>query len=103
MPANRWSALGSIVLIAGGIGHFIIVDLFVTILNASYLHTVPNDLMEQLKQTEIDWGYLGKSDAYRMMTGFSLWSVAGCFIVGSYNWIIFSNLPPGHALRIKSL
>ena len=100
---NRWSSLGSLTLILGAIGHFVIVDLSVWILEANYVHWLPESLLGRMKSTVIDFGVFGKQTFFYAFAGFSLWVVLSLFIIGLYNLLIFRALPLGHKLRLQSL
>jgi hypothetical protein len=90
-------------LMLGGIGHFIVVDLSALMMEAGYVHWQPSSLINELKATTVDWGVLGNSNAYLIFSGFSIWVTLSMIILGAYNLLIFSQLPPGHKLRKLSL
>ncbi|MBI4427535.1 MAG: hypothetical protein HY562_00270 [Ignavibacteriales bacterium] len=96
---NRWSQLGSVILILGALGHFLIVDVSVWILEASYVRWLPDSLMSTMNSTIIDWGILGRNNLLYIFAGFSLWLVISLPFLAAYNIIIFRELPPGHKLR----
>lgn len=100
---NQWSRLASLALMIAAVGHFVIVDLSVWILEASYVRVLPDSFLSQMKSAVIDWGLQGKNNVLYIFSGFSLWVVVSVFTIGLYNLFIFSQLPPGHKLRLQSL
>lgn len=100
---NQWSRIASYTLILGAIGHFLIVDLPLMILESSSVRWVPYSLVSQLKATVIDWGLLGRNHAFHIFEGFSIWVVVSLIMIGLYNLSVFRHLPPGHTLRLQSL
>jgi hypothetical protein len=90
-------------LMLGGIGHFIIVDLSALMFRAGYVHWTPASPIDQLKNTTADWGALGSSNAFLIFSGFSIWITISMIILGTYNILIFSQLKAGHPLRMFSL
>ena len=100
---NRWSWLASCTVMVAAVGHLVIVDLSVWILEASYVHLLPDSFLSQMKSAVIDWGLLGKNNVLNIFAGFSLWVPVSLFIIGLYNLFIFRHLPPGNRLRLQSL
>jgi hypothetical protein len=103
MGMNKWSTCGSLVLMLGGLGHFVIVDLSALQLQAAYVQWSPASPIAQLKQTVVDWGWLGSSNAFLIFSGFSVWITLSMILLGTYNLVIFRHLPRGHRLRKLSL
>lgn len=100
---NPWARLASYALIAAAIGHFIIVDLSLWILEASYVHVLPDSFLTHMKSAVFDWGLLGKNNVLNIFAGFSLWVPISLSLIGVHNLFIFRQLPPGHKLRLQSM
>lgn len=100
---NRWPLIGSAILIIGAIEHFVIVDLSLWILEAHYITWFPESLLNPMKSTDVNWGFLGETNFFSAFTGFSLWVVFSLLMIGLYNLTIFMELPAGHKLRFHSL
>ncbi|MCK6544205.1 hypothetical protein L6Q79_16170 [bacterium] len=100
---NQWSSLASVTLIVGAIGHFVIVDISLWILETEYIRWIPESLLSQMKTTVLDFGLLGQTTFFKAFSGFSLWVVFSLISIGLYNWFIFKYLPFGHILRLRSL
>ena len=95
--------MASVTLLAGAIGHFLVVDLSLWILEAKYVRWIPESVLPQMRATVITWGLLGQATFFNAFAGFSLWVGISLATIGVYNWLIFRLLPPGHELRMKSL
>src|SRR5687768_12447998 len=100
---NIWATLGTLTLILGGIGHFLIVDLSFMLLQVRYVSVLPESLLADMRGGMVDWGLLGKNNPFFIMSGFSLWMVFSMIMLALYNIIIFRNLPQGHLLRRQAL
>ena len=100
---NKWAFLGSLTFIAGAIGHFIIVDLSVWILEAGYVHWFPTSMLEQMRATTVNWGAWGQQNFMRIFSGFSLWLVPSLIAIAISNMLVFKHVAPGHPLRRKIL
>jgi hypothetical protein len=103
IKTNQWSLLGSITLILGGVGHFIIVDLSLWILPADYVRLYPDSLLSQMKGSILHFDWLGQNNLLYVFAGFSLWVVISLISIGLYTMLIFRHIPAGHKLRIHSL
>jgi hypothetical protein len=100
---NQWAFFGSLILMLIPIGHFVIADLSIFVLEADYIRWVPASQLEKMKTTVIDFGWLGKNKVLHIFSGFSLWLAFSLFVIGLYNLLIFIHLPHGHMLRRQSL
>ncbi|MFI5204410.1 MAG: hypothetical protein ACHQF2_07925 [Flavobacteriales bacterium] len=96
---NKWPLLGSLMLVLGAIGHFIIVDLSLWICEAGYVHWFPHSLLPEMKSTVVKWEMLGSNTLLNIFSGFSLWMVFSLFMLALYNFFIFRLLERGHILR----
>lgn len=99
LTTNSWALLGSLTLIIGGIGHFVLVDMCALFLEADFVNWLPYSLINQLKESTIDFGILGNNNAFRIFSGFSLWMAFSLIIIGLFDLMIFSHLTFGHPLR----
>ena len=61
-------------MIAGGLGHFLLVDLATLWLRTSLSSWTPSSVViTGLEHTTLDFGLLGRANAYRAFAGFSVW------------------------------
>lgn len=100
---NVWARLGSIALMAGAVGHFLIVDVSFWIGQAAYVSTRPEGVLDFARNAVVDWGLLGSTGFLHAFAGFSVWMVVSLIIIALYNLLLFRELPPGHLLRSRSL
>jgi hypothetical protein len=100
---NKWALAGALTLILGGIGHFVIVDLSAIFLEAAYVNWLPYSLINQMKQSTIDFGILGSNNAFRIFSGFSMWMAFSLIMLGVFNILILQHLAVGHKLRKQYL
>lgn len=100
---NQWARLASYALIAAAIGHFVIVDLSLWILEANYVHVFPDSFLSHMKSAVFNWGALGKNNVLNVFAGFSLWVPISLSLIGVHNLFIFRQLPPGHKVRLHSM
>ena len=103
IKTNKWALAGAVVLIIGGLGHFVIVDLCAMFLEAGFVNWMPASLINQMKETTIDFAALGNNNAFRIFSGFSLWMAVSLPSIGVSNILILKNLPIGHKLRKQFL
>lgn len=96
---NYPALLATLTLIVGGISHFIVVDMAVLHLRASFITWDPVSLIDQLHATTIDMAAIGSNNAYRIVAGMSLWMTLSLVFIGVYNLIVLTTLPAGHRLR----
>lgn len=84
MGRRTYFELGTAILIAGGVGHFLLVDL-ATWWNDTELSTlVPHaDLFETMRETALDFGFMGSTTVYRATAGFSLWLALSLVFLGA--------------------
>src|SRR5262245_9673516 len=74
---------GSAVWIAGGIGHFVLVDALTLHGRSRVSAFVPHtDLLGVLEKATLTFGYLGSTTAFRAMAGFSIWVALSLVLLG---------------------
>jgi hypothetical protein len=83
MGSRIYFKLGTAILIAGGIGHFVLVDL-ATWWNDTDLSTlVPHaDLFKTMRGTVLDFGFMGRTTVYHATAGFSVWVALSLVFLG---------------------
>ncbi len=96
---NLWCLLGSVSFFVGATGHFVVVDISWWMTGADYVKLNPADMLSQLANYEVNWGFLGKQRVLSITSGFSLWMVVSLFTIGIYNLMIFRSTAASHSLR----
>jgi hypothetical protein len=80
---------GSGVWIAGGIGHFVLVDALTLHGHTRISQFVPRgDLLSLMKGTTLTFGYLGSTTAFAAMAGFSIWVALSLVLLGFVYFLV---------------
>ena len=70
---------------------------------ASFVGFAPPGLIEALKNTRADFGFLGANGAFRIVAGFSFWVGLSMILLGVHNLLVLRGLPVGHRVRRQAL
>jgi len=74
---------GSVVWIAGGVGHFVLVDLLTLHGRTRVSEFVPRaDILDVMEKTTLTFGYLGSTTAFLAIAGFSVWVALSLVLFG---------------------
>jgi hypothetical protein len=74
---------GAMIWIAGGIGHFFLVDVLTLHGRTRVSEFVPHaDIFDTAERTTINFGFLGRTTAFGMTAGFSLWVALSLAFLG---------------------
>jgi hypothetical protein len=84
MPRRRFFfRAGAVTWIAGGIGHFALVDVLTLHGRTRVSEFIPHaDLLDTMEKTTLSFGVLGASTAYLVTAGFSLWVALSLAFLG---------------------
>jgi hypothetical protein len=81
-PNRRFFRLGSVVLIAGGVGHLLLVDLATLWTRRAGEFRPHQNVLATTEETTVSWGMLGKTNWFRANAGFSFWLAFSLFLFG---------------------
>lgn len=96
---NIWAYLATLMLFAGAISHFCLIDMALLKWQAEFIKWHPEPLIDQLHTTEIDLSIFGGNNAYYIFSGFSFCLALSLLFFGFYNWIVLNTIEPGHKPR----
>lgn len=96
---NKPALYGSLMLILGGVAHLVMVDIGALQFQFDFVHWIPASPISDLEQTTIDFGWLGKTNAFRAVAGFSVWVPLSLFFLASHNLLVFRLVPPPNKVR----
>jgi hypothetical protein len=84
MPQRRFFfRAGAVTWIAGGIGHFALVDMLTLHGRTRISELVPHaDLLDTMARTTLGFGVLGSTTAFLSIAGFSLWVALSLALLG---------------------
>jgi hypothetical protein len=81
--------VGCAAWIAGGTGHFVLVDALTLHGRTRVSEFVPRaDILDVIGATTLTFGSLGSTTAFLAMTGFSLWVALSLVLLGVTYWVV---------------
>jgi len=81
---------GATTWIAGGVGHLVVVDALTLHGRTRVSEFIPHaDLLDAMRATAVDFGWLGSTNAFLMMAGFSLWVALSLALLG-FTYLLLS-------------
>jgi hypothetical protein len=72
-------------MIAGGVGHFLLVDLSALWLRLPFVSWSPSSIvLSGLEHSTLQFGVLGKANAFHAIAGFSVWVALSLSLLGAF-------------------
>jgi hypothetical protein len=84
VPQHRFFfRAGAVTWIAGGIGHFVLVDVLTLHARTGVSEFIPHaDILDTMEKTTLTFGLLGSTTVLSAAAGFSLWVAASLALLG---------------------